>query len=159
MFGDDKIMKNQDYLIHYGVQGMRWGHRKDPGYSYTSRLTRSLQRKSEKASRKASDYKRSGKIDKANKFKQKAKTYGGRAVASQKWDDRFYDEYWNASKGRRFTTALLGGSTGRLYVSSMKASGLSTGKAYTMALLTGAVGAARYRSRRINAEGKQYEKK
>lgn len=171
---------NDNYLIHYGVKGMRWGHRKDRGYSpsvygysnsgYKSRKTKKLERKSFNTALKSNTLKEFSKnrnynaktkanYDKrAQKLDAKARKLHGQAVASKKRDSRMIKEYTSASLGRKFFNTLVAGPAGHTYVSSMKASGVSKGKAYAMSYMTGVFGAAYYRNKSIKSEGKKYEK-
>lgn len=82
----------------------------------------------------------------------------GQAVASQKRDRKLWEEYNSASVGKKFLNTLVAGPAGHLYVSSMKASGVSEGKARVIAMLSGAIGSTYVRNKYIQSEGKKYEK-
>ena len=53
---------NNDYLAHYGVIGMRWGVRKDPGRAYEKAANKfnKLSSKSDRAMEKSASHRRKG---------------------------------------------------------------------------------------------------
>lgn len=169
-----KKNNSEDYLIHYGVLGMKWGVRKKKSSNnsfnnYKSRKTKKLERKSSKAMLKSNNLKKFSENKAYNKKERdnfarnsakqdsKAKKLHGQAVASAKRDKRMIKEYNQATTGKKLVNALVAGPIGHTYVSSMKASGISRGKALAMSSLTGAIGAAYYRNKNIKSEGKKYE--
>lgn len=81
-------MKNNDYLIHYGVLGMKWGQRrarrKGKEYRYTSFNTKRHQKQANKLRAKASKAK-----DRKSKaiLNAEADSRQRKANASQQYDD------------------------------------------------------------------------
>lgn len=119
----------EDYLAHYGVLGMRWGHR--------SRSTRVRSRQQLTTSRQIKDDKRV--LDQLNKGKHKsfAFTKKRQALYDERDKKQFADRikrneaYLNpekGQKGKRIAGVILRGMGGKLAV-HMVASGLAvTGK-------------------------------
>lgn len=122
-------MENEDYLIHYGVLGMKWGmHRaakKGTSYKYSSVRTKSLEKSLSKA--KAKDAKNSTEKTKAkvNKLSSSLKT-------SKKTDSARLSYAKKTSVGKGIAQQMLFGPIGARTYQSMRA----TGKSRSDALLT-----------------------
>lgn len=115
-------MNDQDYLIHYGVLGMKWGVRKDKNYKYTSMRTKSLTKKAAKAKSK-------GKVDKAKKLSAKARV-------SKKSDKNYLEYAKKTSVGKALAQNILFGPGGARTYQSMRANGSSRGMALALQTAT-----------------------
>ena len=133
----------KDELMHYGVVGMKWGHRKarqrGTEYTYQSRYTKKQARKAQIAKDSAAEWdemarnaKAKGKIDKANKYKMNAQENRSQAKALQKranraaeFDKKMSDSVKNTSTGKTFVKVALGGFTGAKTYEAFKAEGNS----------------------------------
>ena len=119
-------MEDQDYLIHYGVLGMKWGVRKDKRYKYTSMRTKHLTKKLSKA--KAKGKKNVGKIS------EKLKT-------SKQTDKNLLAYAKKTSVGKAIAQDILLGPGGAKSYQTMRANGVSRGHAITSQIIAKAVGA------------------
>lgn len=120
-------MEEQDYLIHYGVLGMKWGVRKDRNYKYTSMRTKHLTKKAAKAKAK-------GKKN-AEKLASKAKT-------SKQIDRKLLSYAKKTSTGKALAQNLLMGPAGAKSYATMRATGSSRKKAVTTQILSRSAGIA-----------------
>lgn len=153
---------NEDYLIHYGVLGMKWGVRKD----YTSQATKRYRKNAVKAASKygkasqrlalesTSKYgtsrqeKRIKKLtNKANKAKQRFDTATRQAERSQQLDSNMYKKA-NESRGL-YTVAFFNGGAAKTYAMVTSAGGkksIAAGSAAVATMLGGPAGQLAYRS-------------
>lgn len=111
-------MEDQDYLIHYGVLGMKWGmHRaakKGTSYSYKSMKTKRLEKSAANAKTKG----------KKNASKKEAL-----AKASKKSDANRVAYAKKTSVPKAAVQTLLAGPIGAVSYQKMRANGVSRGKA------------------------------
>lgn len=107
-------MNRGQYLAHYGVLGMKWGIRKNPEYSYTSRLTK-------KYGRKADKYAVKGKMEKADEYRQMQK----RSAVLDKRQEEYARRV--TAKGnilcRGLTGGILGGTSYTRILAAMNGQG------------------------------------
>lgn len=151
-------MEDQDYLVHYGVLGMKWGmHRaakSGTSYKYTSHKTKSLEKKDTKAHQKydkklkrgslhtiagfasaSAGLKRSAKYHinaadkKEAKWKEKKNKYSDKLNASRKSDANRQKYAKNTSTGKAIAQQVLAGPIGAGAYQKMRANGVSRGKA------------------------------
>lgn len=116
---------DEDYLVHYGVLGMKWGVRKDKRYKYTSMRTKRLTKKAAKATEKGK--KNAGKINEKLKW-------------SKQTDKNLLAYAKKTSVGKALAQNILLGPGGAKSYATMRASGVSRGKAVTSQILTKAAG-------------------
>lgn len=122
-------MTEREYLAHYGVIGMKWGVRKNPEYSYTSRLTK-------KYGRKADKYAAKGNTEKAAKYRSMQE----RSATLDKRQEEYSKRV--TAKGNLICRALTGGAVGGTsytrILATMNGQGASnTGEKVTAAVLAG----------------------
>lgn len=97
-------------LYHYGVLGMKWGHRKSPDYQYKSFGTRHNERKAARALAKS---KSATDAATRRKYAEKAARYQRRALRSATLDKREQAYAKNTTVGGNIAARLLtGGSVG-----------------------------------------------
>lgn len=161
-------MNYQEYLMHYGVLGMKWGQRKSRPFvsSYTKSYEEASKRQSKKAAKfraktkHGSNWRISGVVDleqgrpkmaerafaraekkeakwanKANKAEAKNKEYSRIAKKSAELDKKVENRLKSQSAGRRMISRLLDANgTGNKPYSTMRAAGVSRGKAVVSAM-------------------------
>lgn len=124
-------MEEQDYLIHYGVLGMKWGVRKaqkkGTNYSYTSMRTKSL-------TKRAANAKDKGKKN-AGKLAEKAKI-------SKQTDKKLLAYAKKTSTGKAVAQNLLLGPMGAKSYATMRSSGVSRKKAMASQIIAKSAGLA-----------------
>lgn len=107
---------DSDYLYHYGVLGMKWGQRR-------ARINAS----------KSANFRRSGRIEKANKYAAKSRKIEKKHRARA--GDKAYNRVKSTSTGKLIGQSLLMGTYGTLKYHQAKSKGNSTGKAAVKGLL------------------------
>lgn len=120
-----KHSDDSDYLVHYGVLGMKWGVRKDKNYKYTSMKTKRLTKKAAKAK---------------SQGKSNASKIAAKANASKQSDKNRLSYAKKTSVGKAIGQNLLMGPIGALSYQKMRANGTSRGKAalvYSLSMLVG----------------------
>ena len=151
----------QDYIMHYGVKGMRWGHRKDRYYetgrvgdkNYMSSETAWYKNKSIRAKNKAnklrskaslakSDKKRQKLLARSNKQSDNSKRFGGYAKKSSALDKRaselFNRDYSKAKT--KFGKAMVRLGSTSFYNKEALAEKVSMGKRFVDNLSYGSTG-------------------
>lgn len=125
-------MTEQEYLMHYGVLGMKWGVRKAPDYQYTSRLTKKYGRKADKFAAK-------GNSAKAEQYRQMQKRSAVLDKRQQEYAQRV------STKGniaaRLLSGGVIGGTSYTRILSAMGGQGSGNrGKKISAAILAGVGG-------------------
>lgn len=109
---------DEDYLVHYGVLGMKWGVRKarkkGTSYSYTSMRTKHLAKKAARAKAKG---------------KKNAKEISERLKRSKKIDENLLIYAKKTSVGKAIVQDILLGPGGAKSYQTMRANGTSRGAA------------------------------
>lgn len=144
-------------LRHYGVKGMRWGHRKAAKYEAKARTAReSAKERKDIGAHKAAKLLAKGKTDKANKVKLKyklkadqdladAKSYERRAKEKNRGADyqkKQAEAGAKRSKGAKLATNLLAGPFANRTYNSVIAAGGSKNAARVITGVTGMMGGA-----------------
>lgn len=124
-------MEEQDYLIHYGVLGMKWGVRKDKNYKYTSMRTKGLSKKVDK-------WKKSG----GKNASAKVKKYSQKLKVSKQTDKNLLKYAKKTSTGKALAQNLLLGPMGAKSYATMRSSGVSRKKAMTSQIIAKTAGIA-----------------
>ena len=133
-------------LYHYGVKGMKWGHRRAQRYENKARIARESAKEWDEMSKYASA---KGKTRKANRYaynassdRVDAKQYANKA-AQQNRKNNFKDARKDASKARSrgakvATVALAGPFANKTYNSVIAAGGTKAGARAITALASAA---------------------
>lgn len=116
--GVEKYMDYQEYLMHYGVLGMKWG-----------------QRRARKASVKASKLSAKGKTEKASKYSAKSSKI--EKYHREMGGSKTYDRVKTTSTGKALAQSMLMGTYDALKYQKARASGTSRGKAAVNGYLHG----------------------
>lgn len=116
-------MDYQNYIMHYGVLGMKWG-----------------QRRARKASVKASKLSAKGKTEKASKYSAKAQKI--EKYHREMGGSKTYDRVKTTSTGKALAQSMLMGTYGALKYHETRAVGESKGKSVVRGLLYGAANTA-----------------
>lgn len=140
-----KDQLKEDYLMHYGVLGMKWGQRRaakrGETYKYTSFTTKHHQKRAAKMQAQAD--KRRGNpeaVKRVASFQKRADKASRKAKASQQYD-KIQQDYATkkAETGATIVGTLLVGSSVRNSYQRMRATG---GSAVGSAILAGMFGDA-----------------
>lgn len=148
---------SRDELYHYGVKGMKWGHRKAQKYASKARTAReSAKEWKEIGANKAAKLMAKGKTAKADKvaFKYKlkadqdladAKAYENAAKAKErgaKYQEKQAEAGASRSRGAKLATNLLAGPFANRTYNSVIAAGGSKNAARVITAVTGYTGGA-----------------
>lgn len=151
------VPAQSDELMHYGVKGMRWGHRKAQQYESKARTAReSAKEWSEIGANKANKLLAKGKTTKAAKVKAKydsyakqdradAKKYEAKSKTVKKeasFQKAQADIGSKRSRGEKLVTNLVGGFYANRTFNSVKAAGGSNAAAWGVTVATGMLGGA-----------------
>ena len=122
---------NNEYLMHYGVLGMRWGVRKNKDTIFarkSSRMTRGLQHRIKKDEERAA----SGKARRYDTEKMKKDLEW-----SKNMDKKVQDRVSSMSTGKAIGQALLFGSRGALRYNQARVMGAGRGAAAVAGIFSG----------------------
>ena len=146
-----------DELYHYGVKGMRWGHRKAQKFEGKARTAReSAKEWKEIGANKANKLLAKGKTAKAAKVKSKYDAYAKQDLDdAKKYSDKSKQINKEASfqkaqadigakrsTGEKLVTNLVGGFYANRTFNSVKAAGGSNAAAWGATIATGMIGGA-----------------
>lgn len=123
----------QNELYHYGVKGMRWGHRKAQQYTARAKQLRKSGKKGDLGEAKAYETRAKNAKDYAKRNKKQAEVNASRTmgakIATNIWAGPFANRTYNAvraaggSKGAALgittATALIGGPLGHVIVAEL----------------------------------------
>lgn len=140
MFINRQLTNVPDELNHYGVIGMRWGHRRANKFAKKSSLAKASAKEWEEMAR----YKeKQGKAETAAKYRknaeddrQAAAKYAGKSKAIKSKNikraggKKAYDYSTKESIGKSAAKTLLLGSYGAMKYNEARSKGLTRGKAY-----------------------------
>lgn len=144
-----------DELMHYGVKGMKWGHRKVYRYENKARTARdSAKEWKEIGAYKSAKYMQKGRIDKANKVKAKYNSYANKDFAdARRYEERakvekkkanFRDARAKVSKSRsmgaKLATNIMAGPFANRTYNSVKAATGNRTAAIAATFVTGCLG-------------------
>ena len=140
-------LQNADELMHYGVVGMKWGHRRATKLANKAKIAReSAKEWKEIGESKAAKYKAKGKTAKAYKTLAKYQKLADQDNAEAKMYDKrskkikdkhislaggkkAYDYTVNESMGKTFAKSVAFGTYGALKYNQARAKDISKGKA------------------------------
>lgn len=137
--------RDEIYLAHHGVKGMKWGQRKQRK-PFTSEYTKAYRSAAKRQSNKAAKYrakadKRSAKyMSKASKAENKYKQYDKYAKKSAELDKKVDDIRANRTRLQKVGAVFMNSLDGNRSYDSLKASGVSTGKAIVSSMLNPSAG-------------------
>lgn len=110
------LNNSPEYLMHYGVLGMKWG-----------------QRRARKNASRSVNFRRSGQIEKAKKYAIKARKIESKHRSRA--GDKAYNRVKATSTGKLIGQSILMGTYGSLKYHQAKTKGNSTGKAAVTGVL------------------------
>lgn len=149
------VPEQPDELMHYGVKGMRWGHRKAQKYEAKARTAReSAKEWKEIGANKANKLLAAGKTNKAAKVKSKYESYAKKDYADArkldakadrtkreaKFQKAQADVGASRSRGAKLATNIIAGPFANRTYNSVIAAGGSRVGAAAVTLAAGALG-------------------
>lgn len=148
----DYIITSDGELKHYGVVGMRWGHRKAQKFTNKARTARESAKEWDAMARAAAA---KGKTKRAEKFKSyAAKDRADAKMLDQKSKDitkkhielaggkKTYDYVTKQKTGKVLAKSLVMGTYGALKYDQVRSKGVSRGTSAVKGLLSGAANTA-----------------